>query len=313
MPLTVRRWRSSETADQPTENLFFKKKHHVFNLSPPVIAGSVAMKGRWRTGREMAGQVLPLEAGRSPGIWHGAVPGMSLVLQVIPVWTVLSQSDPRPDFQFASIQLLSLTPKPYIWRVVGAWATQETHVVPIWVWDSRVLFSCEVIADNFSDTDGHLVHEAHWDLLMRSLLYRVGIHIIINQGLAFYHLVLILSLASRWQQAVQMGSLPPTTVFWAPVPGSVNLEKIPPELCLQPCLIHSVHLRVWNGSGIRDGIQLTSLCMAPVQISASELIVTGSSFSQWTETSTFKTWFICSGLDAKSRMNCVLVSISQTV
>lgn len=124
---------------------------------------------------------------------------------------------------------------------------------------------------------------------MRSRLYRVGIHIIINQGLAFYHLVLILSLASSWQQAVQMGSLPPTIVFWAPVPSSVNLEKIPPALCLQPCLINFVHLRVWNGSEIRDGIQLTLLWMAPVQISVSELIVTGSSFSQWTETGAFRT------------------------
>lgn len=54
------------------------------------IAGSIAVEGGWRTGREMAGQVLPLEAGQRPGVWHGretlheAVPGVSLVLQAIP-------------------------------------------------------------------------------------------------------------------------------------------------------------------------------------------------------------------------------------
>lgn len=72
---------------------------------------------------------------------------------------------------------------------------------------------------------------------MRSLPYRVGIHIIINQGLTSYHLVLVLSLASRWQQAVHMGSFPPMVVFWASVAISVNIEKVPLELCLQPHLI----------------------------------------------------------------------------
>lgn len=93
---------------------------------------------------------------------------------------------------------------------------------------------------------------------MRRLLYSVGIHIIINQGLTSYHLVLILSLASRWQQAVQMGSPPPTVVLWAPVPISMNVEKIPPELCLQPCLIiHTLEGR--DGSETRDGNQLSLL------------------------------------------------------
>lgn len=110
----------------------------------------------------MAGQVLPLEAGQSPGIWHGreTLHEASLTCLLCFRLSLCEQSCPRPDFQFASRQLLGLTPKLYIWRRAGGWATQETHAVPIWAWDSRVLFSCKVITDNFSDTDGHLVHEA---------------------------------------------------------------------------------------------------------------------------------------------------------
>ena len=216
MSLTVRRWRSSETADQPKETNVISPiwvPSHVMS-----IAGSIAGKGGWRTDREMPGQVLPLEAGQRPGVWHGretlreAVLSMSFVLQAIPMWTVMSQSDPKPDFQFNSRQLPDLTQKLRIWKLVGVRATQETHVVPIWAWDSRDLFGCEVITGKFSDTDGH---DARWALQRKSLLNRVGIQIIINQGLLSYRLVLVLSLASRWQQAVQMGSLPPTGVFWA--------------------------------------------------------------------------------------------------
>lgn len=147
---------------------------------------------------------------------------------------------------------------------------------------------------------------------MRSLLYRVGIHIIINQGLTSYHLVLVISLASRWQQAVQMGSLPPTVVFWASVPVSVNVEKIPLQLCLQPCCIH---LHAWGWGWFRNqrwhpahlalGGSSANVCLWT--------LVTGSSFSQWTETGTFKTWLICFVLDVNSRMNCVLVSTAQIV
>lgn len=80
------------------------------------IAGSIAAKGGRRTGREMAGQVLSLQAGQKPGVWHGretlheAVPGVTLLLQAIPMWTATSQSGPRPDSGFASRRPGDLAP-----------------------------------------------------------------------------------------------------------------------------------------------------------------------------------------------------------
>lgn len=106
----------------------------------------------------------------------------------------------------------------------------------IGAWDSGGLLSCKGLTGNFSGADDH---GARRDVPVRSLLCGVGVPIIIHQGLTSYHLVLVLSRAARWQQAVQTGSLPPAAVVRAPVPVGANVEEIPPEPCSQPRLIPS--------------------------------------------------------------------------
>lgn len=104
MPLSVRRWRSSKTAEQPKESLFSKRD--VFSPSYKHFSESRMDK------RQRDGRTGPATGGREKDrrlAWNRIKDKPCMFLSLACVLCL--RSDPRPTSEFASRQPPDLTPK----------------------------------------------------------------------------------------------------------------------------------------------------------------------------------------------------------